>query len=196
MIAAPFNLALGGGCEIILHSNYVQAHVESYIGLTEAALGILPAWGGCKELLGRFASNDDIANGPMPPVIKTFELIGGAKVSTSAHEAKKLGYLKNSDGITMNSVIGRAIRLGLSGNINVKKKSKDDYHHQNIANTQKRGKRNKFVLNKEVLDQLGPAKLLTLEQLTEKTCKYMVHEDQSKEGHPDVVGSFFCGRKK
>ena len=43
VIAAPFNLALGGGCEIILHSDYVQAHVESYIGLTEAALGILPA---------------------------------------------------------------------------------------------------------------------------------------------------------
>ena len=55
VIAAPFNLALGGGCEIILHSNYVQAHVESYIGLTEAALGILPAWGGCKELLSRFS---------------------------------------------------------------------------------------------------------------------------------------------
>ena len=65
---------------------------------------------------------------------------------------------------------------------------------ENIANAQKRGKRSKFVLNKEALDQLGPAKLLTLEQLTEKTCKYMVHEDQSREGHPDVAGSFFCGR--
>ncbi len=102
VIAAPFNLALGGGCEIILHSNYVQAHIESYIGLTEAALGILPAWGGCKELLSRFSSNKKTPKGPMPAIIKTFELIGMAKVSTSAHEAKKIGYLKETDGITMN----------------------------------------------------------------------------------------------
>ena len=102
VIAAPFNLALGGGCEIILHSNYVQAHIESYIGLTEAALGILPAWGGCKELLSRFSSNKKIPKGPMPAIIKTFELIGMAKVTTSAHEAIKIGYLKESDGITMN----------------------------------------------------------------------------------------------
>ena len=113
----------------------------------------------------------------------------GKGLKTASEIASLIG-----DGITRNSVIGRASRLGLSGNINVKKKLKDNYHHQNIDNTQKRGKRSKFVLNKEVLDKLGPAKLLTLEQLTEKTCKYMVHEDQSKEGHPDVLGSFFCGR--
>jgi 3-hydroxyacyl-CoA dehydrogenase len=102
VIAATFNLALGGGCEIILHSNYVQAHIESYIGLTEAALGILPAWGGCKELLSRFSTNKKIPKGPMPAIIKTFELIGMSKVSTSAQEAKKIGYLKETDGITMN----------------------------------------------------------------------------------------------
>jgi len=102
VIAAPFNLALGGGCEIILHSDYVQAHIELYIGLTEAALGILPAWGGCKELLSRFSSNDSFPKGPMAAVMKTFELIGKAKVSTSAQEAKNIGYLKDSDGITMN----------------------------------------------------------------------------------------------
>ena len=102
VVSAPFNLALGGGCEILLHSNFVQAHVESYIGLTEAALGILPAWGGCKELLSRFKENNNIPNGPMVPIIKSFELIGMAKVSSSAHEAKKLGYLKSGDGITMN----------------------------------------------------------------------------------------------
>ena len=102
VISAPFNLALGGGCEILLHSNHVQAHLESYIGLTEAALGILPAWGGCKELLARFDNDSKMPQGPMPPVIKTFELIGMAKVSSSAHEAQKLGYLKNSDGITIN----------------------------------------------------------------------------------------------
>ena len=102
VISAPFNLALGGGCEILLHSNHVQAHLESYIGLTEAALGILPAWGGCKELLARFENDSKMPQGPMPPVIKTFELIGMAKVSSSAHEAQKLGFLKYSDGITIN----------------------------------------------------------------------------------------------
>lgn len=102
VVASPFNLTLGGGCEIILHSDFIQAHIESYIGLTEAALGILPAWGGCKEMLSRFVSNKDVPNGPMPAVLKTFELIGMAKVSTSAHEAKQLGYLQASDGITMN----------------------------------------------------------------------------------------------
>ena len=85
-----------------MHSDYVQAHIELYIGLTEAALGILPAWGGCKELLSRFSSNDSFPKGPMSAVMKTFELIGKAKVSTSAKEAKNIGYLKDSDGITMN----------------------------------------------------------------------------------------------
>ena len=102
VVAAPSSLALGGGCEIILHSNFVQAHIESYIGLTEAALGILPAWGGCKEILGNFVSNKNIPKGPMPAILKAFELIGTAKVSTSAHEAKQLGYLREIDGITMN----------------------------------------------------------------------------------------------
>ena len=102
VVAATSNLALGGGCEIILHSNFVQAHIESYIGLTESALGILPAWGGCKEILGNFLSNKKIPKGPMPAILKAFELIGTAKVSTSAHEAKELGYLNEIDGITMN----------------------------------------------------------------------------------------------
>ena len=102
IIGAINGFALGGGCEIILHSNFVQAHIESYIGLTEAALGILPAWGGCKEILGNFTSNNNIPKGPMPAILKAFELIGTAKVSTSAHEAKQFGYLSEIDGITMN----------------------------------------------------------------------------------------------
>ena len=63
VVAAPSSMALGGGCELILHCDYIQAHIESYIGLTEAALGILPAWGGCKELLARFSSNKNIPKG-------------------------------------------------------------------------------------------------------------------------------------
>ncbi|PPR46705.1 MAG: putative 3-hydroxyacyl-CoA dehydrogenase [Alphaproteobacteria bacterium MarineAlpha5_Bin9] len=102
VVAAPFNLTLGGACEIVLQSNYVQAHIESYIGLPEAALGILPAWGGCKEMLSRFKNNKSIPKGPMPAILKAFEVIGSAKVSSSAHEAIQFGFLKKTDGITMN----------------------------------------------------------------------------------------------
>ena len=127
VISAPFNIAVGGGCEMLLHSNHVQAHIESYVGLTEAALGILPAWGGCKELLSRFMSDEKLPKGPMPSIIKTFELIGMAKVSTSAKEAKKLGYLKSSDGITMNRdrllYDAKIKAIELSKNFNPPKKS-------------------------------------------------------------------------
>ena len=102
VISAPSGMALGGGCEILLHSNYVQAHVESYIGLTEAALGICPAWGGCKELLNRFQDSKSIAKGPMPAIMQAFNTIGLAKTSTSAPEAQKIGFLNDRDGITMN----------------------------------------------------------------------------------------------
>jgi len=102
VISAPSGMALGGGCELLLHSNFVQAHVESYIGLTEAALGICPAWGGCKELLSRFEHNENIPNGPMPAIMKAFQTIGLAKTSTSAPEAREIGFLRSEDGITMN----------------------------------------------------------------------------------------------
>ncbi len=102
VVAAPSSMALGGGCELILHCDYIQAHIESYIGLTEAALGICPAWGGCKELLYRLSNSNYLPKGPMPSVMNAFETIGMAKTSSSAHEAKKLGFLRDTDGITMN----------------------------------------------------------------------------------------------
>tara|TARA_B100000131_G_scaffold319818_1_gene366478 strand:- start:975 stop:3299 length:2325 start_codon:yes stop_codon:yes gene_type:complete len=102
VVAAPSSMALGGGCELLLHCDYIQAHIESYIGLTEAALGICPGWGGCKELLYRLSNSNNLPKGPMPAVMKAFETIGMAKTSTSALEAKKLGFLKETDGITMN----------------------------------------------------------------------------------------------
>ena len=95
-------MALGGGCELALHSDHVQAHVETYIGLTEAALGICPAWGGCKEMLAKFDSRKELPNGPMPSIIKAFEMIGMAKTSSSAHEARELGFLRDTDDVTMN----------------------------------------------------------------------------------------------
>ena len=102
VISAPSGMALGGGCELLLHSNFIQAHVETYIGLTEAALGICPAWGGCKELLHRFSNSKTMPKGPMPSIMKTFQTIGLAKTSTSGPEAREIGFLSENDGITMN----------------------------------------------------------------------------------------------
>ncbi len=102
VISAPSGLALGGGCELLLHSNFIQAHIETYTGLTEAALGICPAWGGCKELLLRTKNSNNNPKGPMPAIMKTFETIGLAKTSSSAHEAMELGFFMETDAITMN----------------------------------------------------------------------------------------------
>ncbi len=102
VIGAPSGMALGGGCEILLHCDAVQAHAETYMGLVECGVGLVPAWGGCKEMLHRLKSSGQLPNGPMPAVIKAFELISTATVSKSAAEAKELMYLRASDGITMN----------------------------------------------------------------------------------------------
>jgi 3-hydroxyacyl-CoA dehydrogenase len=98
-VAAPSGLALGGGCEILLHVSHVQAHAETYTGLVEVGVGLIPGWGGCKEMLLRYAAK---GGGPLPPVAKAFETIGTAKVAKSAFEAKDIGYFKPTDGITMN----------------------------------------------------------------------------------------------
>ena len=102
VVAAPSGLALGGGCEILLHADAVQAHAESYIGLVEAGVGLIPAWGGCTELLSRLAADPKRPKGPMPPVATAFETIGMAKVAKSAFEAHALGFLRPEDGITFN----------------------------------------------------------------------------------------------
>jgi 3-hydroxyacyl-CoA dehydrogenase len=102
VVAAPAGMALGGGCEILLHSSAVQAHAETYTGLVETGVGLVPAWGGCKELIMRRMTGHQPPHGPMPPVIKTFETIGLASVATSAEQAKDLLFLRAEDGITMN----------------------------------------------------------------------------------------------
>jgi 3-hydroxyacyl-CoA dehydrogenase len=102
VVAAPAGMALGGGCEILLHSSAVQAHAETYTGLVETGVGLVPAWGGCKELILRRITSTQPPHGPMPPVIKTFETIGLASVATSAEQAKDLLFLRAQDGITMN----------------------------------------------------------------------------------------------
>jgi 3-hydroxyacyl-CoA dehydrogenase len=102
VVAAPAGLALGGGCEILLHCDHVQAHAETYIGLVEVGVGLVPAWGGCAEMLARHATRPGAPRGPVPPVAAAFENISLAKVGTSADEARDLMYLRDTDAITMN----------------------------------------------------------------------------------------------
>ena len=105
VVAAPFGMTLGGGCEIVLHATRVQASAETYMGQVEGAVGLIPAGGGCKELLIRLGEAK-----------KAFELIGYAKVSTSAEEARDFGLLRAQDGVSMNPerLIADAKSLALS----------------------------------------------------------------------------------
>jgi 3-hydroxyacyl-CoA dehydrogenase len=101
-VAAPSGMALGGGCEITLHCSAVQAHAETYIGLVEVGVGLIPGWGGCAQMLGRAFSAKKRFGGPIPPISHVFETVSLAKIGKSAAEAQDLGYLRPSDGVTMN----------------------------------------------------------------------------------------------
>lgn len=120
VVSAPSGLALGGGCEILLASDAVQAHAETYTGLVEVGVGLIPGWGGCKEMLLRARERErskfkkDLGKigaksmwfapdtTPMGPARKAFEVIGTATVAKSAHDAVDIGYFRDTDGITMN----------------------------------------------------------------------------------------------
>jgi 3-hydroxyacyl-CoA dehydrogenase len=102
VIVAPAGLALGGGCEIALHADRIQAAAETYIGLVEAGVGLIPAGGGTKEMALRAADDTPAGGDLLPAVQKAFEAIGFARVATSAADARRLGYLRDVDGITMN----------------------------------------------------------------------------------------------
>ena len=110
IVVAPFGLCLGGGTEILLHAARRQAHVELYTGLVESGVGLVPAGGGCKEMLLRAAAaaanarpNGRADSVEMHETIKAaFETIAMAKVSTSAFEARSMRILDEADGITMN----------------------------------------------------------------------------------------------
>ncbi len=120
VVSAPSGMALGGGCEILLTSDAVQAHAETYTGLVEVGVGLIPGWGGCKEMILRFQERErakfkkDMGaigknniwfspdTTPVGAVRKAFETIGVATVAKSAHEAIDIGYFRHSDGVTMN----------------------------------------------------------------------------------------------
>ena len=102
VVSAPAGMALGGGCEILLHSDAIQAHAETYAGLVEVGVGLIPGWGGCKEMAARWQSLGKLPRGPMPAVAKVFEFISTATVAKSAAEAQDMLILRPGDAITMN----------------------------------------------------------------------------------------------
>jgi 3-hydroxyacyl-CoA dehydrogenase len=91
VVAAPFGMTLGGGCEVAMHAARVQASAELYMGLVEVGVGLIPAGGGCKESLLRLRDPQ-----------KAFEQIGFARTSGSAAEARDMGFLRDGDEISMN----------------------------------------------------------------------------------------------
>jgi 3-hydroxyacyl-CoA dehydrogenase len=106
VVVAPFQMVFGGGCEMVLHADRVRAAAETYIGLVEVGVGIIPGGGGTKEMLVR--TLDLIPKGaddadPFPFVKRAFETIALAKVATSAEEARALGFLSVDDTVSMNA---------------------------------------------------------------------------------------------
>jgi 3-hydroxyacyl-CoA dehydrogenase len=130
VVSSLSGMALGGGCELNLHVDAVQAHIESYPGLVEAGIGVIPGWGGCKELLLRHMAAGEAAQkaiaagkkpdmlmsgGPMGPISKTFEYISMAKVAGSAAEAQEMLIMNSNSRISMNRrrVLADAKQLAL-----------------------------------------------------------------------------------
>ena len=105
VVAAPFGMTLGGGCEVALHAARIQASAETYMGLVETGVGVIPAAGGCKEMLLRAGD-----------LQTAFETIAYAKTSSSAEDARSLKLLRREDGVTMNPerLIADAKRIALS----------------------------------------------------------------------------------
>ncbi|MCK9918265.1 enoyl-CoA hydratase/isomerase family protein, partial [Microbacteriaceae bacterium K1510] len=107
VVAAPFGMTLGGGVEVCYLADRVQASAETYLGLVEVGVGLLPGGGGTKEMLFRAMENvpegGSLPVDPFPFVARAFETIAMAKVSTSGKEAIKLGYLRPTDRISVNS---------------------------------------------------------------------------------------------
>ena len=104
VVVAPAGMALGGGCEFALHADAVQAHAELYMGLVEAGVGLIPGGGGTKELLFRFTKDLEPYEeaDPFEAVKRAFKLIATAQTSTSGLEARRLGFLRATDRISMN----------------------------------------------------------------------------------------------
>ena len=97
VVSAPSGLALGGGFEVLCQSNFVASHTNIVVGLVETMVGLIPAGGGCKEMLWRWSQTDEAKNDPDYAPLKVFDIIGYAKTATSPIEAEPLKYLRPED---------------------------------------------------------------------------------------------------
>ena len=102
VISAPSGLALGGGAEVVLQSNYVVTHTNIVMGLVETIVGLVPAGGGCKELLWRWSQSNDSKSDPDYAPLKVFDIIGFAKTASSPQEAKPLMFLNSNHKVIIN----------------------------------------------------------------------------------------------
>ncbi len=102
VVVAPSGMALGGGCELSLHADHIQAHAETYIGLVEFGVGLIPGGGGSKELTLRASDSYNPGDPEFNKLQEYFMAIATAKVSTSAAEGREMGIIRPSDGITLN----------------------------------------------------------------------------------------------
>ena len=93
VISAPSGLTLGGGFEVLVQSNFVAAHTNIVIGLVETIVGLIPAGGGCKEMLARWLNTEEAKKDPNYAPLKVFDIIGYGKTATSPIEAEPLKYL-------------------------------------------------------------------------------------------------------
>ena len=97
VVSAPSGLTLGGGFEVLVQSNFVASHTNIVIGLVETIVGLIPAGGGCKEMLWRWSQTEEAKKDPDYAPLKVFDIIGYAKTATSPIEAEPLKYLKPED---------------------------------------------------------------------------------------------------
>ncbi len=102
VVSAPSGLTLGGGFEVLVQSNFVASHTNLVIGLVETIVGLVPAGGGCKEMLWRWSQTDEAKSDPDYAPLKVFDIIGYAKTATSPIEAEPLKYLRPEDKKIMN----------------------------------------------------------------------------------------------
>ena len=102
VVSAPSGLTLGGGFEVLVQSNFVASHTNIVIGLVETIVGLIPAGGGCKEMLWRWSQSEKAKSDPDYAPLKVFDIIGYAKTATSPVEAEPLKYLKPEDKKIMN----------------------------------------------------------------------------------------------
>jgi len=102
VISAPSGLTLGGGFEVMVHSNFVASHTNIVVGLVETIVGLIPAGGGCKEMLARWLETDESKKDPNFAPLKVFDIIGYAKTATSPVEAEPMKYLRTEDKKIMN----------------------------------------------------------------------------------------------